>query len=66
MFLDNDKYAHLTKLEKAGEKLKLFKADLLDYGSLRSAISGCSGVFHVASPVPSSIVPNPEVRISEL
>ncbi|VVB02002.1 unnamed protein product [Arabis nemorensis] len=60
---DNDKYAHLMKLEKAGEKLKLFKAELLDYGSLQSAIAGCSGVFHIASPVPSSIVPNPEVEV---
>ncbi|CAN7137560.1 unnamed protein product [Brassica rapa subsp. narinosa] len=58
---DNEKYSHLKKLEKAGEKLKLVKADLLDYASLQSAIAGCIGVFHVASPVPSSSVPNPEV-----
>ncbi|CAI0628531.1 unnamed protein product, partial [Linum tenue] len=31
-------------------------ADLLDYPSLVAAIQGCSGVFHVASPVPSSSV----------
>lgn len=60
---DNEKYSHLKKLEKAGDKLKLVKADLLDYPSLQSAIAGCIGVFHVASPVPSSSVPNPEVRI---
>ncbi|KAF8108840.1 hypothetical protein N665_0104s0153 [Sinapis alba] len=60
---DHEKYSHLKKLEKAGDKLKLVKADLLDYASLQSAIAGCSGVFHVASPVPSSSVPNPEVEV---
>ena len=64
LVIDNEKYAHLKKLDKAGDKLKLFKADLLDYGSLQSAIAGCSGVFHVACPVPPASVPNPEVRIS--
>ncbi|XP_030506213.2 cinnamoyl-CoA reductase 1 [Cannabis sativa] len=59
------KYAHLNKLDKASENLKLFKADLLDYGSLVSAIHGCSGVFHVASPVPPASVPNPEVELIE-
>lgn len=63
LVIDNEKYSHLKKLEKAGDNLKLVKADLLDYGSLQSAIAGCVGVFHVASPVPSSSVPNPEVRI---
>lgn len=61
--IDNEKYSHLKKLEKAGDKLKLVRADLLDYSSLQSAIAGCIGVFHVASPVPSSSVPNPEVMI---
>ncbi|KAM1023937.1 hypothetical protein ACFX2I_037152 [Malus domestica] len=42
----DSKYDHLNKLEKASENLKLFKADLLDYDSLRLAIEGCSGVFH--------------------
>ncbi|VVA23178.1 PREDICTED: cinnamoyl-CoA reductase [Prunus dulcis] len=61
----NDKYAHLKKLDKASENLQLFKADLLDYESLRAGILGCDGVFHVASPVPSSTVPNPEVEVVE-
>ncbi|KAI7747870.1 hypothetical protein M8C21_027442 [Ambrosia artemisiifolia] len=56
----DEKYGHLKKLEKASEKLKLFKADLLDYGSLCAAIDGCDGVFHTASPVPPSSVPDPE------
>ncbi|CAK9178276.1 unnamed protein product [Ilex paraguariensis] len=61
----DEKYNHLNKLEKASDNLKLFKADLLDYNSLLAAITGCDGVFHVASPVPSSNVPNPEVELIE-
>ncbi|XP_020108989.1 cinnamoyl-CoA reductase 2-like [Ananas comosus] len=57
---DESKNAHLKKLENALENLQLFKADLLDYNSVASAIAGCEGVFHVASPVPASKVPNPE------
>lgn len=59
------KYSHLTKLEKASENLKLCKADLLDYDSLLTAIKGCDGVFHVASPVPGAPVQNPEVELIE-
>ncbi|OWM85990.1 hypothetical protein CDL15_Pgr012240 [Punica granatum] len=57
-----EKYAHLNKLERAAYNLKLFKADLLDYGSLVSAIAGCTGVIHVACPVPTSTISNPEAR----
>ncbi|CAH9086724.1 unnamed protein product [Cuscuta epithymum] len=51
------KYGHLKKLEGAAAssmsgKLKLMKADLLDYDSLVGAVAGCAAVFHVASPVP--------------
>ncbi|KAD2804618.1 hypothetical protein E3N88_37995 [Mikania micrantha] len=59
----DEKYVHLKKLEKASENLKLFKADLLDYESLRAAIAGCDGVFHTASPVPPSSVPDPEAKL---
>uniref|UniRef100_A0A7N0SWG4 NAD-dependent epimerase/dehydratase domain-containing protein n=1 Tax=Kalanchoe fedtschenkoi TaxID=63787 RepID=A0A7N0SWG4_KALFE len=31
-------------------RIRLFEADLLDFGALSQAIHGCSGVFHVASP----------------
>ncbi|CAN4121289.1 unnamed protein product [Withania somnifera] len=61
----DDKYAHLKNLDKAADNLKLFKADLLDPDSLAGAIKGCNGVFHVASPVPSGSVPNPEVELVE-
>lgn len=55
------KNAHLKALENAGERLRLFKADVLDYGSVAAAIAGCDGVFHVASPVTSGRPTNPEV-----
>ncbi|KAK5832719.1 hypothetical protein PVK06_016522 [Gossypium arboreum] len=53
---ENAKYAHLNQLEGASHNLQLFKADLLDYDSLCSAIAGCTGVFHDASPVPTTVV----------
>nr|WET52734.1 oxidoreductase 6 [Callicarpa americana] len=61
----DDKNAHLRNLENAAEKLKIFKADLLDFNSILAAVKGCHGVFHVASPVPPSSVPNPEVELVE-
>ncbi|CAN1224202.1 Cinnamoyl-CoA reductase 1 [Linum perenne] len=51
---DDPKNSHLRELEGASERLTLCKADLLDYESLREAISGCQGVFHTASPVTAS------------
>lgn len=48
---DDPKNAHLRQLEGAAERLRLYRADLLDFESLREAINGCDGVFHTASPV---------------
>lgn len=62
---DEKKNGHLKKLEKSAENLKLFKADLLDYGSLYAAIEGCTGVFHVACLIPGTQVLNPEVEVLE-
>ncbi|KAI4339975.1 hypothetical protein MLD38_024857 [Melastoma candidum] len=59
------KNAHLMNLEYAAANLKLFKADLLDYESISAAVSGCTGVLHVASPVPAVKVMNPEVELYE-
>ncbi|XP_042447780.1 cinnamoyl-CoA reductase 1-like [Zingiber officinale] len=60
------KNAHLKELHPtATDNLKLFKVDLLDYESVASAIAGCEGVFHVASPVPFARVPNPETEVIE-
>ncbi|XP_019097333.1 PREDICTED: cinnamoyl-CoA reductase 1-like isoform X2 [Camelina sativa] len=47
---DPKKTQHLVSLEGAKERLHLFKADLLVEGSFDSAIDGCHGVFHTASP----------------
>ncbi|KAF3960492.1 hypothetical protein CMV_014803 [Castanea mollissima] len=48
---DLKKTEHLLALDGAKERLKLFKANLLDEGSFDSAVDGCQGVFHTASPV---------------
>ncbi|KAF7833713.1 cinnamoyl-CoA reductase 1-like [Senna tora] len=47
---DPKKVEHLYKLEGAKERLQLIKADLLQEGSFDSAVEGCEGVFHTASP----------------
>ncbi|XP_010536092.1 PREDICTED: cinnamoyl-CoA reductase 1-like [Tarenaya hassleriana] len=47
---DPKKTEHLLSLEGASERLHLFKANLLEEGSFDSAIDGCDGVFHTASP----------------
>uniref|UniRef100_A0ACD5ZC16 Uncharacterized protein n=1 Tax=Avena sativa TaxID=4498 RepID=A0ACD5ZC16_AVESA len=57
------KNAHLPALDGATERLRLFKADLLDYGSMAAAVAGCDVVFHVACPVLASSTPNPEVDL---
>ncbi|CAN0862956.1 Phenylacetaldehyde reductase [Linum grandiflorum] len=48
---DSKKTEHLLRLDGAKERLHLFKAELLEDGSFDSAIQGCVGVFHTASPV---------------
>ena len=48
---DPKKIEHLLSLDGAKERLQLFKADLLEEGSFDSAVDGCQGVFHTASPV---------------
>ncbi|KAM7513959.1 hypothetical protein LguiA_003542 [Lonicera macranthoides] len=62
---DEKKNGHLKKMENSALNLRLFKTDLLDYEGLCGAIAGCTGVLHVASPVPSQSVPNPEVELLE-
>ncbi|KAG6434886.1 hypothetical protein SASPL_106530 [Salvia splendens] len=47
----DEKYAYLRKPDDTAERLKLFKADLLDFDSILAAVKGCVGVFHVACPV---------------
>ncbi|KAG6424866.1 hypothetical protein SASPL_115288 [Salvia splendens] len=62
---DSSKVAHLTSLEGANEKLRLYEADLLEEGSFDSAVDGCQTVFHTASPVALS-VSDPQVLIPNL
>ncbi|XP_073525694.1 uncharacterized protein [Phyllobates terribilis] len=47
---DEKKFKHLLELDGAKERLQLFEADLLKESSFDSAIDGCIGVFHPASP----------------
>lgn len=45
------KIKHLHELDGAKERLQIFQANLLEEGSFDSAVEGCEGVFHTASPV---------------
>ncbi|XP_023520271.1 cinnamoyl-CoA reductase 1 [Cucurbita pepo subsp. pepo] len=57
---DENETKHLEALEGAEARLRLFQIDLLDYDSIAAAVSGCSGVFHVASPCIVDPVEDPE------
>ena len=48
---DEAKTGPLVSLPGAAERLKLFQADLSEEGAFDSAVEGCEGVFHVASPM---------------
>lgn len=53
--------SHLFSLHpSASSRLTIFPADLLDAPALSRAISGCSGVFHVASPCTLDSPQNPQ------
>nr|AAC25960.1 dihydroflavonol 4-reductase [Fragaria x ananassa] len=45
------KVRHLLELPQAATRLTLWKADLDVEGSFDEAIKGCTGVFHVATPM---------------
>ncbi|XP_051146252.1 vestitone reductase-like [Andrographis paniculata] len=47
----NKDTSYLTNLPDAGERLRIFVADLGDPQSFKPAIEGCVGVFHVAHPM---------------
>ncbi|KAM0838261.1 hypothetical protein ACQ4PT_061095 [Festuca glaucescens] len=61
--LGDGKTSYLRRLDNAADNLKLLKADLLDYDAMAAAIAGCQGVFHVATPVPSGKITDPEVQM---
>merc|ERR1711915_58887 len=50
-------------MEGAKERLELFQIDLLDYGSIETAINGSVGVFHLASPCIVEEVKNPQAQL---
>lgn len=58
---DESETKHLEALEGAETRLRLFQIDLLNYGSILTAVSGCAGVFHLASPCIVDEVQDPEV-----
>ena len=58
------KVEHLTALAKASAgKLKLFKADLLDFGCFGEPMQGCELVMHTASPFFTTGAKNPEEEL---
>uniref|UniRef100_A0A453FUL5 NAD-dependent epimerase/dehydratase domain-containing protein n=1 Tax=Aegilops tauschii subsp. strangulata TaxID=200361 RepID=A0A453FUL5_AEGTS len=48
---DEAETKHLQALDGADTRLRLFQMDLLDPASVRPAVEGVHGVFHLASPV---------------
>ena len=44
----NKSKVHLMNIPEVGEKLKLFKANLLEEGIFEAVIDDCDGVFHVS------------------
>ncbi|KAK1588730.1 hypothetical protein Q3G72_026487 [Acer saccharum] len=62
--LNDDKETdHLRALEGADTRLRLFQIDLLDYDSIVAAVSGCAGVFHLASPCTIDRVLDPQKEL---
>ncbi|GMN53647.1 hypothetical protein TIFTF001_022783 [Ficus carica] len=60
---DPKKTEHLLSLDGAKERLRLFKANLLEEGSFDSVVDGCEGVFHMASPVLLNAVTDPQAEL---
>lgn len=60
---DEKETKHLKALEGAESRLLLFEMDLLNYGSIVAAMTGTTGVFHLASPNTIDKVPDPENEI---
>lgn len=58
---DEKETKHLLALEGAESRLRLFQIDLLNYDSIVAAMTGTTGVFHLASPCIVDKVDDPEV-----
>lgn len=63
MYIDDENETkHLQALEEyKSQRLRLFQIDLLDYDSIVKAITGVTGVFHLASPCTVDKIHDPEV-----
>ncbi|XP_021772103.1 cinnamoyl-CoA reductase 1-like [Chenopodium quinoa] len=59
---DPTKTDHLLALDGAEHRLHLFEANLVEEGSFDSAIHGCDGVFHTATPLKFNSE-NPEAEV---
>ncbi|CAO1946449.1 unnamed protein product [Urochloa humidicola] len=62
---DEGETRHLQALDGAGARLRLFQMDLLDPASVRPAVEGARGVFHLASPVILHPTQDPEKELVE-
>ncbi|KAL2607850.1 hypothetical protein R1flu_026423 [Riccia fluitans] len=62
---DVAKVGHLLKLPGAKERLVLAQANLLQEGSFDRVFEGVEGVFHTASPVPSTTPPDVQKDLLE-
>lgn len=63
---DEKETKHLLSLEGAETRLRLFEMDLLNYDSIVAAVTGTTGVFHLASRCTVDKVHDPEVISSSL
>ncbi|KAM7522035.1 hypothetical protein LguiA_011937 [Lonicera macranthoides] len=60
---DEKETKHLQALDGAELHLHLFQIDLLDYDSIFAAVTGTTGVFHLASPCIVDQVHDPEKQL---
>lgn len=51
-----EKAAHLLPSWSSCDRLRLFKADLLNEGSFDEAVKGCNGVYHVAASMEFNVM----------
>ncbi|KAG2557181.1 hypothetical protein PVAP13_8NG169901 [Panicum virgatum] len=63
---DERETKHLEALDAAASRLRLLQMDLLDPASVRAAVEGARGVFHLASPVTLQLPQDPEENKSLL
>ncbi|XVE50505.1 hypothetical protein DITRI_Ditri01bG0167500 [Diplodiscus trichospermus] len=57
-----EKALHLLSLWGGGDRLRLFRADLVEEGSFDEAVKGCNGVFHVAASMEFHVNTNDNIE----